>query len=175
MGLITLDEYKVFANIAGDKLNSEISALIKSASQIVIDFLGYDPSSVAMSTYPILLHPGRTVYYLDNPDTKVISLSITNMNGDEKGSPSFFQEDSRVELFGYTPVQGDIATLSTSTTSDGARLESIKLATMLLTKYYYKEEFNKTSVGAGGQTVSYQTGKNFPPHVRAILMQNRIN
>ncbi|AUG85033.1 hypothetical protein FDJ19_gp026 [Vibrio phage Ceto] len=176
--IITIDEYKAFASIEGKKNDPQIEALIKSCSEIVQEYIGYPLTATGSIETTVRTRAKVTEYMLPNfemdvQEVKYIPRGSTSANGISLDSSDYYVSDTgKLELYSITPNNGD--TLWISYNIAAPDLESIKLATMLLVKYYYKEEFNKTSVGAGGQTVAYQTGKNFPPHVRAILLMHRM-
>lgn len=179
--LITIDEYKTFASIGSridPKEEAQIAALIKSCSTIVQNFIGYPLNATNSVSEYIQAYEGSTTYMLPGYDLTVSAVKYIPRGTEEsnavdiKPSDYIVRDTGRIELLSITPKSGDSFRVDfTFPTQD---MEDIKLATMLLVKHYYKEEFNKTSMAAGGQTVSYQTGKNFPPHVRAILMMHRM-
>lgn len=176
--IITIDQYKAFASIEGKKNDPQIEALIKSCSEIVQDYIGYPLTATGVIETTIRTRAHTTAYMLpaidmDVQEIKYIPRGYTSAEGRDLTLADYSVSDTGLlELYTITPNNGD--TLLISYQIAVPELEAIQLATMLLVKYYYKEEFNKTSVGAGGQTVSYQTGKNFPPHVRAILLMHRM-
>ncbi|AKY02268.1 hypothetical protein AEO54_305 [Vibrio phage vB_VorS-PVo5] len=177
--LITIDEYKTFASIEGKKTDPQIAALIKSCSRIVQDFIGYSLEGTTGQTKSyIRAIPGSQTYMLPGFDLMIDEVRYVRSGQDEAAgrllSLAEFEvsETGRFDLYNIVPKQGDMFVITHR--MPATDLESIKLATMMLVKYYYKEEFNKTAMGAGGQTISYQTGKNFPPQVRAILMMYRM-
>lgn len=175
--LITLDEYKIFASIEGKKTDPQITALIKSCSKIVQDYLGYAPDATGKGRAYVQAHNRTTTYMLpvvniDVQNTEVYYLPRGNNQVDLVKEDYYISDSGKIDFYTVNPRDGD--RFEIVYTLEAQDLESIKLATMLLVKYYYKEEFNKTAMGAGGQTVSYQTGKNFPPQVRAILMMYRM-
>ncbi|QIG60731.1 hypothetical protein VPT02_155 [Vibrio phage VPT02] len=176
--IITIDQYKAFASIEGKKNDPQIEALIKSCSEIVQDYIGYPLTSTGAIETTIRTRNNTTSYMLpaidmDVQQLKYIPRGYDSADGKELTLADYnVSETGLLELYTVKPKDGD--TLLVSYQVAPKELEAIQLATMLLVKYYYKEEFNKTSVGAGGQTVSYQTGKNFPPHVRAILLMHRM-
>ncbi|QKN85669.1 hypothetical protein KNV09_gp025 [Vibrio phage Athena] len=176
--IITIDEYKAFASIEGKKNDPQIAALIKSCSEIVQEFIGYPLTATGDIEATVRTRAHTTEYMLPNFEMDVSDVKYIPRGDDASSGISLDKHDyyvadtGKLELYSLVPNNGDSILISYSIAAPD--LESIKLATMLLVKYYYKEEFNKTSVGAGGQTVSYQTGKNFPPHVRAILMMHRM-
>lgn len=173
-----MDEYKTFASIEGKKTDLQIAALITSCSRIVQDFIGYPLEASGALSKNIQAATGVQSYMLPGVDLIVDSITYIPKGFEEstgiplKPQEFLVSETGRLDLLNVAPVQGD--TFKVAYRIQGTDLESIKLATMLLVKYYYKEEFNKSSITAGGQTVSYQTGKNFPPQVRAILMMYRM-
>ncbi len=175
--LITIDEYKTFASIEGKKTDPQITALIKSCSKIVQDFLGYAPDVAGKSSTVIYARDGVQTYMLpvfnvDYQDTDIYYHPKGFSAQDVAKEDYMISDTGLIDFFTITPQRGDRFEIQYTLLSED--LESIKLATMLLVKYYYKEEFNKTAMGVGGQTVTYQTGKNFPPQVRAILMMYRM-
>lgn len=173
--LITLDEYKAFASIEGKKMDPQIVALISSCSEIVQDYIGYPLSGSGTTEATIRTRNNVTSYMLPGINLDVQSIKYTPRGGTEitLSNQDFYASDTGLlELYTINPKDGDFLVVTYAVAATD--LEAIKLATMLLVKYYYKEEFNKSSVAAGGQTVSYQTGKNFPPHVRAILLMHRM-
>lgn len=175
--LITIEEYKAFASIEGKKTDPQITALIKSCSELVQDFIGYTLASDGSSEQILRAIEGSQTYMLDMADPDIATIYYEPYNSSDtielKEDIDYYVSDTgRLELYTVTPRRGDRLQVTINTSKED--LESLKLATMLLVRYYFKEEFNKTSVGAGGQTVSYQSGKNFPPHVRAILLMHRM-
>ncbi|BBL19321.1 hypothetical protein KIT04_152 [Vibrio phage KIT04] len=177
--LITVDEYKTFASIEGKKTDPHITALIKSCSKIVQDFIGYSlEGTTGQAKEYVRAVAGSQTYMLPGFDLEIDEVRYIPRGMDESegkllSSAEFEVSDTgRFDLYNIVPIQGDMFSITYRMPSTD--LEAIKLATKMLVKYYYKEEFNKTAMGAGGQTVTYQTGKNFPPQVRAILMMYRM-
>lgn len=176
--LITIDEYKAFASIEGKKSDPQITALITSCSRLVQDFIGYPLTSSGQSNSYVKAVAGAQTYMLPGFDLMIDEVRYIPRGYDEAAGTLLSLADfevsdtGRLDVYSITPKLGDTFKVVYRTAPED--MEAIKLATMLFVKYYYKEEFNKTAVGAGGQTVSYQTGKYFPPQVRAILMMYRM-
>lgn len=175
--LITIDEYKAFASIEGKKTDPQITSLITSCSKLVQDYIGYTVPVDGTSEQILRAVEGSQTYMLESANADISSIFY-----EPKGSTSkvelkadldyYVSDTGRLEIFDLIPHRGDRFQITSNTKSED--LEAIKLATMLLVRYYFKEEYNKSAMGAGGQTVTYQTGKNFPPQVRAILMMYRM-
>ena len=176
--LITLDEYKQFASIEGKKDNPQISMLITACSRVVQDYVGYDLGASTSITKKIRVRKGITEYMLPTFDVTLSSITYTLAGADPTTAKPIpesnyeLSDTGLLEIFNIMVRDGDTITLEYQ--ADKEATEAFKLATMLLVKFYFKEEFNKSSIAAGGQTVTYQVGKNFPPHIRAILMMYRL-
>lgn len=178
--IVTLDEYKTFASIAGDKTNSQLTSLLEYSTLIVQNYTGvtyavYD-EDITVNTVK-----DRVTYFLDIVGTITTCRYYTRSTGEttELYSPAdFIQDDYSITIFGITPEDYDILYISMSAESipeDEVLIpDDIKLAVMLLTQYYYKKEYNKTSSQSAGQQIDYRESKNIPNRVRALLDFHRI-
>lgn len=174
--LVTLDEYKQFASIEGKKDNAQLQSLITACSQLVQDYLGYTLEDSTGLNAVIRTRKGATEYMLPSFDAVVNKVTYkirgTTLEKELTEDDVHIEDTGLIQLYDIIPGEGDI--IKVAYTANKELTEALKLATNLLVKFYYKEEFNKTSIGAAGQTVTYQVGKNFPPHIRAILMMYRL-
>lgn len=175
MGIVTSEEYKRFASIEGVKYNDRIEWLIEACSAVVEDVLGYKYHEQGFNE-TIYTTAGRQSYFLSRTDAIVSNVTYTRRA--TKETFKIDPDDIIIEDTGmFTLLAVDAGNHDKIVLELGYNTESgdtIKLATMLLVKYYFKEEFNKSGVSAGGQNVSYISGKNLPPHVRTLLQLHRI-
>lgn len=174
MNIITQAEYKAFANITGAKEDAQIDALITACSSIVEQVLGFSYSDVTPSR--ITMYANRDTYFLDTTAGINNTLKYTPRStgvAEDMDASQYILDNSGKLIILRNNIQ-DYDTITVQSTQSSTIPEDIKLATMLLVKYYYKEEFNKSSIAAGGQQVNYITGNNLPPHVRTLLLLHRV-
>lgn len=175
MSFITLEEYKKFAAIEGSKTDAQIVSLISAATAIVEDVLGYKIRSSSYE-HDLYTRAGVTEYFLDR-DNPIISKIVYRKRSDKtefEVDPDDVIVNSNGKLEFLIPITADNDRIRVTAGYSTEANDSIKLATMMLVKYYYKEEYNKTAQTSMGGSVSYTTGKNLPPHVRTILLMNRV-
>lgn len=176
---VTLDEYKLFASIAGDKNNLQIESLLQEASTVVENYIGLTYETNLEDQY-LILNEGRAVYFVDSPEliqqvTHISRVTGTPTELDEGGDYVIAKE--ALHLVSRTYPEYDFLLVSYG---EGAQLtppNDVKLAVMLLTQYYYKEEYSKTSTQVGGQSAKLKDSSesnSLPNRVRTLLDFHRV-
>lgn len=178
--MITIDiaDYKVFAAISGDKTNAQLTALLEDSAKIVEGYLGVTYEA-PLPDDVITLLSDRVEYYLDYPAQLDTVTHIDRITGDT----TLLSEGSE-----YIVYDGKLRLMSTAFSSfdtlslgyNGASLtapEDIKMAVMLLTQYYYKQDYSRVSSQVAGQSsrnADSNESTSLPNRVRAILDFHRI-
>lgn len=188
MALITVQEYKDFVSINGDREDPQIQTLIDAVTAAIQNYIGYSLGTSGEITR-VLTKAARTTYMTDSVGVSLSSVTYKNIGIDAPAARAltededyFFDPGSGIlqilntaELGGSGQPLSDNGILVMTYNQDTSTVpEDIKQAAKLLVKFYYKHEYNQESVSANGQSVSYITGRNFPPHVSAILNLHRI-
>lgn len=179
MTLATLDEYKEFADISGEKTNDKISTLLEVSSAVILAYCGI---TIGDESSPVTVYTeeGKTGYYLDTLGsaptvTYTHRLAIDELEAgtivDLVEGTDFFYIDGELRLQTVSPLDYDVITATFTTTSVPSTL---KQATILLTQYYYKGEYNKTGSTAGGSQIDYTESSNIPNHVKTLLNFHRV-
>lgn len=179
MAIITIQEYRDFIGHEGTKVDPRLDSLILAVSSAIELYLGYKLDETA--TASILTISRRQDYYLDSTGATVTGITYDRPYPYKEETPFTLTEDmyfvesdtGRVTIF-YPEMEERGVLKVTYSQTGTSTLEDIKLAAKLLTRYYYKDEYNVQSINAAGQSVSFITGKNFPPHVRTLLDLHRV-
>lgn len=176
--IITPQEYNEFIGYEGSKLEPRLPQIIKAVSGVISKYLGYTIEPDGTKSESIRLTSGRTVYYLDGLDVDNVTSSSyyqrsTDTSTDLLDYKNIIISGARVELMLDWPIaDNDILFIEYSLPTDIA--EDIKLAALMLTRYYVKDEYIAQGMSAAGSSITYITGKNLPPHVRTILDLHRV-
>jgi len=183
MELITETEFKTFAGITSTKSDPRIAALITASSDAIIEYLGSVPiaGNVSEDIYTV---EGRNSYLLSNMAASVKSIKYSYRGGPElelDSSTDYYvlEQEGKIVLYDTENVSGSRILTNGKLAveyaiKDGELSDDIKLATCLLVNYYYKDQYNQQSMSAGGETVNYIGGRNFPPHVTSLLNLHRM-
>lgn len=173
--LITVEEYKQFIGYEGNKEDSRMQSTIDAVSSAITEYLGY--SLDLDKDYVLLTTAGRVDYFVDAVDIEVTGLKYISPLGEEtvfSNGQYFTNEYGKITILAPTPIHTNGRLVVTYTQSGTSSREDIKLAAKLLTRFYYKDEYNVQTVNTAGASVTYITGKNFPPHVRTLLDLHRV-
>jgi len=176
---VTLDEYKVFASIAGDKTNEQIISLLASSTILVEKYMGI---TLAGTNTEVVLFTteGRALYFLNTVGTVTYAEYFNRVTGATTELTEFLdyiQGDLEFTLITLPVRDYDTVTLNLSEPMIpdlGSFSSDVKLAVMLLTQHYFKGEYNKTSASSGSQQVDYRESRSLPDSVRTILDFHRI-
>jgi hypothetical protein len=170
--LVTMSEYKTFASISGDKLDARLEPMLTVATQVVLNYIGKYLQG-DLGSVDVFTRVGKTTYYVDIVGAKIISIMLTSRASGEVSTPEYVIDGDAVILLEAPTVDYDTLTIgllgSTNTVT-----EDIKQAIMMLTQYYYKGEYNRTQVAAGGSQIDYAESKSIPNSIRALLDFYRV-
>ncbi|ASV43473.1 hypothetical protein [Vibrio phage JSF12] len=178
MTIITVEEYKDFIGSTSTKEDARILELLGAVTKIIEGYIGYDVSPVgATKSTTLVTSKGRNSYFLDfSTEFSLVSVTYKDRFKNVYNIPLedvVVAPSGRIDII-FPPVEiQDRALLVIEYTADNAVTEDLKLAAKLLTRYYFKDEYNVQSITASGASVSFITGKNLPPHVRTILDLHR--
>ena len=176
--IITPQEYNTFIGYEGSKVEPRVPQIIKAVSSTISNYLGYSISSSGTKSDSIRLIEGRNIYYLDSMDVSSIDSSRYYSRDTDTSTDLFAYKDiilsgSRIELMVDWPIkENDILFVEYNVPKEVQ--EDIKLAALMLTRYYVKDEYIAQGMSAAGSSITYITGKNLPPHVRTILDLHRL-
>lgn len=188
MAFITVQEYKDFAGVTANRDDPRITLLIDSATSAIENYLGYSLGTDDQ-TERILTKAGRITYFLNSTNLSVVGVNFRRTTA---GLPALNRDLEDTEYF-VDSANGSITLLDPNNiggpavpVSDNGVLtinynqdtdtvpDDIKLAAMLLVQYYFKNQYNQESISAGGQSVTFIGGRNFPPHVTSLLNLHRL-
>lgn len=187
MALTTEQEYKDFADITSTKPTPKLAGLIAAVSAAIEGYIGYSLGTDDQ-TNRILTRQERTVYMIDSINSSIDSITYQNTIPNAPAARTleatdyFWDADTGTLTIlnpmnlggsGIPLMENGILTITFDQNTDTVP-EDVKLAANLLVQFYYKGEYNRESVAANGQSVQYQVGRNFPPHVSALLNLHRI-
>ena len=179
---VSMDEYKLFASISGVKTDDRIARLLEFSKNLVEQYIGMKFAGPS-DDFVVYTIKDRHVYFLDTLGGTVLRGTMTSrstgITRDIILETDFIVEGTRLELLDMKVGDRDkislvIAANSMSKNAVDSSPDEIKLAIMLLTQYYFKEEYNKTAATNGGQQIDYAESNSLPHRVRAILDFHRV-
>ena len=158
MDIITLADYKTFANITSPNQDSQLSPLVTFVNQFVSDYIG-----ITSSYFEYL--DGDSIILLPS-NQKVLSITgnvtIDNEYLENYSITDFIQVNYK--LMFKRPVVGKVLI----TLDDYSNNTAIKEACYLLVKHYNKEEY-KPNVQSGQEQIQYSEPKSLPIYIKNIL------
>lgn len=173
--LITVEEYKLHNDITSSKQDDRYQGLIDATTEIINNYLGFDIAA-SQTTEKIITISDRYDYYLESMDTEVSEV-LYKRRGEPKVSLS--EDDYLVDNTGRLTLlipfkirDNDVLTVTYG--SAPKALNDIKLATIMLARFYDKEEYNKEAVTSMGTSIEYTSSKGIPSHVKALLDLHRV-
>lgn len=158
MEIITLADYKTFANITSPNQDSQLSPLVAFVNQFVSDYLGISSSfdEYLENTNTLLLPSTQSVLSISG------SVYIDNEYYEDLAITNFIQVGFKV-IFTKS-ITGKI----TITLSDKTINNAVKEACNLLVKHYSKEEY-KSQIQSGAEQIQVADVKALPIHIKTIL------
>lgn len=187
--LITVQEYKDFANVTTTKTDDQLQIMCDTASNIVETYLNrkFDGAAYILREK---ISENRYKVFLRDYDNEVGSVMLT-LNDSEHNTVILSEEDGNMYLDDYLGIievipnpntlpkipDGSIITVSVTNPGAASVPPDVKLATYMLVTYYKENHYNKDTVQSmGGQQVTFAPSpKNLPNYVRAILTPHRID
>lgn len=172
--LVTLQEYKDYKRINNPERDTLIQMLISSASGLIKTYCGrtfIDYFDVP-KTEAINITSGMTGIVLK--ETPIIGNVL--VSSDNVDISSDISVDSELGIVYYdvgmfTPGLGSVIVTYTGGYEDTP--SDIKLATFELVDYYLNGEHTQKKTFGGATIENYQTGNEWPFHIRAILNMYR--
>lgn len=158
MDIITLSDYKTFANITSPNQDSQLSPLVAFVNQFVSDYLGITNSfdEYLENTNILLLPSTQSVLSISG------SVYIDNEYYEDLAITDFIQVGFKI-IFTKS-ITGKITIMLSDKTINNA----IKEACNLLVKHYHKEEY-KPNVQSGQEQVQYSEPKSLPIYIKNML------
>ena len=158
MDIITLADYKTFANITSPNQDLQLTPLIAFVNEFVSDYIGISNS---LNVYldgetTIILPTSQSVLSI------VVDVTIDNEYLENYSITDFIQVNYKL-LF-KKPVIGKVLITLDNYSSNTA----IKEACNLLVKHYSKEEY-KPNIQSGQEQVQYSEPKSLPIYIKNIL------
>ncbi len=188
MAIITVDEYKTFAGMTTTKEDTRLTQIIAGAEAAIENFLGYTPS-VDETTQKIRTNANRDSYFVESPSAVVTAVTYQETGRHQQFATPLTLEDEmdylldadtgEIKLLMISDMAEsgyelkDNGLLTVTYTPSVTFSQDIKLAVSMLTQYYYKEQYNQTTVTSSGQTVNYQVSKSLPAHISTLLHLHR--
>lgn len=173
--MISMYDFKLFANISTTDSDAKISAAVNAANSLASSYTGLEFSSDPKTAN---LNPTE---YLILPDTNVVSITEISFKGlgdpDINGDPTdlvvdadnyFLEPAGVVELVDVT-LPTKKRSIKVTYTIDNNMPEDYKLAILELAHYYFKREYNKMEKSIGGEDVKFKDTSILPTQVKTIL------
>lgn len=175
MPLLTVEEYKKFIGYEGSKEDPRMQDTINAVVAAISGYLGYPLDEDR--ELALLTTKDRKDYFVDAVDIDITGVRYMSPQGTETiftENQYFTSEYGKLTILAPTAIHENGRLLIKYTQAGTSARDDIKLAAKLLTRFYYKDEYNMQAVTTAGASVTYITGKNFPPHVRTLLDLHRV-
>lgn len=165
MEIITVEDYRKFADLKQPTVSSQITMQIASANVLITSAMGY--SNVVSDNEDILYaKPARTKYFLSSPSASKITSATHSTLGNVMSSLTL--RKGGIVLAAPGMSAGDLIIEY----EDGGMTtipDDLKLAACMLVEFWNKQGYRESRT-FGGETVQFNTRKSgIPEHIRTII------
>lgn len=164
MQIITVEDYRLYANAKRPDMETQVEMMIKAANTLITSLLGMDDADAVDQL--ITTKPSRRKYFLSSPSATSITKMTINEN--EIGPEQFKLYSDGVILLKFNPPEGY---MDVEYTQGGFNPmpEDLKLAACLLVDHWHKQDYRQAKT-IGGETITFNSTKSgIPEHIRTIV------
>lgn len=183
---ISIDDYKVWADIKSPNQDSQINQLLEPACLVVQDYIGYtltldgnnDPTTPEKVFKYFFKHKNDTEILLPDMDTEIssVALFVKGLPVGTSTLPTLTEDNFHIdELASVLHLETNISSdwgVAVTYTYSNKLTDSIRLATYMLVDYWRNKDFQMVKL-QGGQSVTSTPTRVLPKHIESILNASR--
>lgn len=172
MSIITLAEFKSYAEISNPKHDTKLQALVDFVNSYIENFCNVEFSETIVLQKKLTSTNGIDLLI---PYYPLVSVQELRYNGDVV-DPSIYEVNTDLGSIDSLTYFGTkrFAFEVDFTYGYSAVPADLKLAAMELVAHYQKREFTKSRNLGNGESATYEDSQTIPSHIRMVLNMYRV-